>query len=828
MLGRTVGHYRITERIGAGGMGVVYLARDERLDRDVAVKVLREGTLDEASRRHFRNEARALSRSVHPSIATIHDFDTEDQIDYLVMEYIPGQSLDERLAAGALPERDVLRLGTQLADGLDAAHREGVVHRDLKPANLRITPEGRLKIIDFGLARFGRPNLDTTHSATGVGRPAGTLPYMAPEQLEGAEPDARADIYAAGAVLYEMATGRRPHPDRQEALLIRAILDAPPPPPSTFCRGLSPALEACIVKALDKDPERRYQSARELLVDLQRAAGGRAPDHRAPARRRSVRSRAAGATSAAILAVAIAIAGWSAWRARAPVVEPAPAPRARVAVLPASENAQGDEPGDWPLLAQALLAGELTGVEKLGVIDPSSLNALVNHEIGPGAPSAGQPLYPLLSDLGVTHVLLCQFLGSGDTRQLQANLVNPATGEITYSTRHDVAGAAALSTAASRIAGEVVAYLQLSSGELAASAEIRPWVSFAKHDLQAVRAFVQATQHLYANEPAEAERDLRRALDADPDLVPARLWLISLLEGAGRHDEAETHYRRLLDAEADASPFEQALIGYARALLDGRLDAQARHLEAALAYSPSNYILLANLADVRASQGDCASAVATLDPVVDAHWHYPPVYELWGWCAVVEGHFVRARSVLEDALSIQPVAPHVFALLEALAIASGDQDAAARYAARFASPARESGAMALDPAMALAYDRIAEDRLQAGGVEAAATLFQRAIDVAPGAAHRQVGLAVALRRLGRLDEAERACRAALAIDRDRADAYRELAEVAERRGDTAGAIAGFTEYLRLAPDGTDAAATRARLDRLQGPASRDDRETRRH
>ncbi|MBZ5600661.1 MAG: serine/threonine protein kinase, partial [Acidobacteriia bacterium] len=163
LVGLELGHYHIVEKIGAGGMGEVYRARDEHLTRDVAIKVLPPGALiDESARKHFHKEALILSQLNHPNVATIHDFDTQQGVDFLVMEYIPGTTLSEKVAAGALPEKEVMRLGVQLAEGLAAAHDHGVVHRDLKPANLRLTSDGRLKILDFGLAKLWRPVTDST------------------------------------------------------------------------------------------------------------------------------------------------------------------------------------------------------------------------------------------------------------------------------------------------------------------------------------------------------------------------------------------------------------------------------------------------------------------------------------------------------------------------------------------------------------------------------------------------------------------------------------------------------------------------------------------
>jgi eukaryotic-like serine/threonine-protein kinase len=274
-VGQKFGRYRIEEEIGAGGMGVVYRAYDEKLERELAIKVLKPGALnDEAARRRFRNEARILSRLNYPSIQIIHDFDTIDGYDYLISELVPGSSLNTRLQSGALPEKEVVHLGFQLAQGLAAAHAAGVLHRDLKPANLRVTPDGRLKILDFGLATLSHEmvsTLSTTQTmataSTGI---AGTLPYMSPEQLLGEEVDQRSDIYSVGVVLFELAIQRLPFSDSLVPKLTNAILHQAPPAPKELAPNLSSEFERIVLKCLEKDPEFRYQSAKELATDLRR------------------------------------------------------------------------------------------------------------------------------------------------------------------------------------------------------------------------------------------------------------------------------------------------------------------------------------------------------------------------------------------------------------------------------------------------------------------------------------------------------------------------------------------------------------------------------
>ena len=270
MIGSTLSHYRILNRVAAGGMGVIYCARDERLERDVALKVLPEGALaDPSARARLRNEAIALSRLNHPGIATIFELDSEGGTDFLVMEYVPGVTLAEKIAGGALPEAEVLDLGIQIAEALESAHGQGVVHRDLKPGNIVVTPLGRVKVLDFGIAKLLQPGVapgaTPAGTATGI---AGTLAYMAPEQFLGASVDARADLFALGMVLYEMATGRHPHADQPPAALMYAIVNVRPAPPRSLRPALSQRFETVVLRALERSPERRHPSARALADDL--------------------------------------------------------------------------------------------------------------------------------------------------------------------------------------------------------------------------------------------------------------------------------------------------------------------------------------------------------------------------------------------------------------------------------------------------------------------------------------------------------------------------------------------------------------------------------
>jgi serine/threonine protein kinase/tetratricopeptide (TPR) repeat protein len=276
MIGQTLGHYEIVEQIGAGGMGVVYRAHDSRLGRDVALKVLLPGTAaKDVSRERLRKEALALSRLSHPNIAQVFDFDGQGSVDFLVMEFVKGTTLALKLREGSVPEETAIAWGIQIASAMEHAAEAGIVHRDLKPGNIMITPKGVIKVLDFGLAMMLRmPEDDLTESIASSSDAAGTMPYMAPEQLKGGKADFRSDIYSLGALLYESVTGRRLFSASGTVSLIVEILNNTPVPPRQLNSKLSPTFEAVILRCLAKEPDRRYQHAPEVRAALESIQGG--------------------------------------------------------------------------------------------------------------------------------------------------------------------------------------------------------------------------------------------------------------------------------------------------------------------------------------------------------------------------------------------------------------------------------------------------------------------------------------------------------------------------------------------------------------------------
>ena len=435
MIGQTISHYRIVEQLGAGGMGVVFKAQDSRLERAVALKFLPEQLAQQPQAlERFRREARAASALNHPGICTIYDIGEQDGRAFIAMEFIDGETLRSHIHGKALPAEELLELGIQIAEALDAAHAEGIIHRDIKPANIFVTKRGRAKVLDFGLAKLVPKGVaiadadsggDTSTSTSIAGIISGTPSYMSPEQVRGDALDARTDIFSLGLVLYEMATGRQAFGSGTGGAIIEAVLTRPPVSVRSINPEIPPALEAIIQKALHKDREQRYQHAADLLADLRRLKrnfdSGRTDQAGDSASRLA---STAGPISSASQRISRATAQHSG-SFRAPRV--AKTIRS-LAVLP-FENVSRDPENDY--LSDGItrsLINNLATVPKLRVMAQSTVFRYKGREIDPQA--VGR-------ELNVRAMLTGRVMQSGGSLRIGTELVDVATGSQIWGAQFD-------------------------------------------------------------------------------------------------------------------------------------------------------------------------------------------------------------------------------------------------------------------------------------------------------------------------------------------------------------------------------------------------------
>jgi serine/threonine protein kinase/tetratricopeptide (TPR) repeat protein len=571
IVGQVLGHYRVLEQIGAGGMGLVFRASDQQLERDVAIKVLPPGMLaDEAARKRFRHEALALAKLNHPNIGTVYEFGSQEGLDFLVMEYVGGVAVDSRLASGPLTQKDVLRLGFQLADGLASAHEHGVIHRDLKPANMRLTEDNRLKILDFGLAQFVRQETDlgVTASISDSKDVTGTLPYMSPEQLRGESTDQRSDLWSAGAVLYELATGRRPFPFAQVPRLIDAIMNKPPEMPSALNPKISPGLEMAILKCLDKDPERRYQSARELRVDLDRLTMpisqvplGPIPTTTPISLSPKKNIRTAAALVAVLVLLLLGALSYLHFRGKPQVAKPATPPLGRrraVAVLDFKNSTSRPEAAWLSTALPEMLTTELAAGEKLRTIPGEEVAQMkMNLSLPDSDTLAAQTLSQVGKTLGADLVVLGSYVAlPGGKLRVDLRLQDVAAGETLISVKETGAESNLfdlVSSAGAQLREKCDAG-QLNSQDQAGVRAALPSTP------QASKLYAEGLAKLRTGNAIAARDLLERAVTADPNQALAHSALSAAWALLGYDEKARLSAKSAYELSASLSREDRLLI----------------------------------------------------------------------------------------------------------------------------------------------------------------------------------------------------------------------------------------------------------------------------
>ena len=677
-----LGPYEILSSLGAGGMGEVYKARDTRLGREVAVKVIsdRLGT-DPSVLARFEREAKAVAALSHPNILAIFDFGEAAGVTYAVMELLEGATLRETLSGGPLPVSRATEIASQIARGLAAAHDKGIVHRDLKPENVFVTKDGRIKVLDFGLAKLTNPEeagqgsqVATGSLHTGAGSVLGTVGYMSPEQVRGTRADARSDIFALGIVLSEMLSGHRPFERGSAMDTLAAILKEDPPP---LPEGLPQSLDRIVYRCLQKQPEDRFHSAHDLAHDLEmihRDTASRSPVEIAvPGRRRPPAMLALAAAAVLIAAGIIALYIKFAHPGTRPTKPP------RIVILP-FENLGAPEDAYFAAGMTEEITSRLANVRGLGVISRTS---------AVGYDRKGKTLKQIGSDLGVDYVLegSVRWERSQDRQsrvRITPQLISVADDTHVWSERYDrvIADVFALQTEVAESAVKAMG-ITLLPREQSALKEV------LTGDLEAYDLYLHgqaATSRSDSRKDMEdAVRMYQAAVNRDPRFAQAlaglawnhvRMYLYYYDRSRERLDLAKQAADRAVELRPDLAETHTALgYYYYQGLMD--FPRALPEFEAALAIQPNSSWALAGVAYVIRRQGRWAEGAAEMAKAVELDPKNPALLDNYGVTLVLARRYADADRVLGQAIASNPQAERSYAFKALLLIGwRGDMEGA--------------------------------------------------------------------------------------------------------------------------------------------------------
>jgi tetratricopeptide (TPR) repeat protein len=547
MVGSRLGPYEIVSPLGAGGMGEVYRARDTRLGREVAVKVISPRFAADADQlRRFEQEARAASQLNHPNILVVHDFGAHEGSPYIVSELLEGESLREKLGE-PLPPKRAVEYALQVAHGLAAAHEKGIVHRDLKPENLFVTRDGRVKILDFGLAKLTQPaspsvpltQAPTAAPATDIGVVMGTVGYMSPEQVRGLPVDYRSDIFSFGTILYELLSGRRAFQKDTAADTMSAIMRDEPPELSESGRNISPALDHIVKHCLEKDRDNRFQSARDIAFDLSEQSS---PTVTSGARLEAPPTGKRKFLIAGVVLVVLAAAGWWAYRSGRGARSAAAGPQRLQSVLIADfENKTGEPIFDGTLESSFGLAME--GASFVSSYERGQARKIA-AQLQPGSTGLTEALGRLVAVREGVHIVTAGAIEKdGDGYRVSVRAVDAATGKPIASQTLDAANKEEVLSTIAKLAANV---RQGLGDATPMSIQLAAAETFTASSLEASHEYAEAQDDQYAGKYDEAAKHYLKALELDPQLGRADAGLGVIYFNQGRRDEAEKYYARSL------------------------------------------------------------------------------------------------------------------------------------------------------------------------------------------------------------------------------------------------------------------------------------------
>jgi eukaryotic-like serine/threonine-protein kinase len=671
MVGKTISHYRILEKLGSGGMGVVYKALDLTLERYVALKFLPpELVRDPVAMERLQREARAASALDNPNICTIYEIGEYEGDRFIAMQFLEGRPLSSVVAEGPIKMAKVADIGTQIAEALDAAHSRGIVHRDIKPANIFLTARGQVKVLDFGLAKAttaritvfegvtaASATLDSDAMLTSPGSTVGTVSYMSPEQACGDELDQRSDLFSFGVLLYEMSTGRLPFEGKTPAMVYNSILSHQPKAPSQLNPQLSPELDRIVLKALEKDREVRYQSAAEMRSDLLRLRrdatsaniGSEAAAARHIARRRRM-------IPAIVIAAAIAIAallGVSLWQWRG---RTASAGTGREMAVVEIENLSGDKSLDW--LGNGvveLLTANLAQAKGLDVIPSERLRGIARGYAGSDGSISPDKAQSVAHDANADMFLSGALLRIGPRLRLDLRVQNTDSGKLIW---------------ADKVEGEspqaVFAMVDQATNGIISEVAPKQSVKFdaaasLTSNLEALHAYEQGNQYLDRVMFPQAAEAYRRAVQLDPQfsLAYARLGMMleAMQDFAGGRQMAQTAAHL---ADRQQLPKQVKILVQAQALaFDGRIEECTRLLESGKAEFPRDTALLESLGEMYTMQNRFADARDISEQSLKIDPHQPVVLNTLSYAYARLGNLPEAlRTVGQYAAMLPPNDPN--------------------------------------------------------------------------------------------------------------------------------------------------------------------------
>jgi serine/threonine-protein kinase len=771
---RAVAHFDVLGRLGGGGMGVVYRARDRVLGREVALKLVRpEQAGDTQARQRFLREARAAGILSHPGIATVYEAGEalleggagEPQL-FIAQELVAGEALSERVRRGPLPVAEVLRLGVQLAEALGEAHERGIVHRDVKPSNLMLTPEGRLKVLDFGLARrrawaaeLPASELEAeTWSRTAPGLIVGTPAYMAPEQIAGDVLEATADVYAAGCVLYELLAGRPPHVGASTAEVLRRSLTETPRAVAELRPEVPLGLAAVVARALAREPGERFPNGRALAEALREAETRPVPVVRPRTPWRLVLRRGA---AAVLLFGAVGVVAWLVFARGA---RPALAFRERDFVLVA-DVANGTGEPVFDLALKSAIETDLRQSRYVNVYDTTQVqNTLQLMRLGPDARLDEKVGRDVCLRAGVRALVVPRILRAGEAYRVGATLVEPTTGRIVAEASAVAQGREqVLLTAIDALTRDVRGRLGESLDSIARTDP--PFAQYTTSSLEALHLLDLGRQAWARGDFTKAERSFRQALEHDPRFAAARGSLgLVMIQFTGRPEEGR---KMLTQALADAGEVSQREHLHLRALhrqfVAGDLEGALEDYRFISDLYPDSMVPHNNSGRILAQMGRYRDAAAAYER---AHRVDPrstvPLWNLW-WLAMQR---------LKDPQTAERTARSLMALLPDNANAAHGLAWGLAMQRRFAEAEEAMRAtLKLDPVHEYALPNLGHLLLQRGAAAEAEAVYRdvlgkaRAGQLRTNVEHATVCLALALRAQGREDEAQRVLREAVEATR---------------------------------------------------------------